>query len=291
MWAKVGLVEDLTPGGYQRIDGDQVAASSPRPRRRLPAAFRSAGAILSSISLATPPLPTFLDYTRLPFVRRRQSPSCHPTKTYVPFSVGTIVLGLLIPLLVISTLLPESQLRANPNRFGFLALASIPPLFVLSSKNGPISLLLGKGWTAVNFLHRWLGRGVVLLVLLHMYFWTIQWVASSRVNEFLRGNKEVRGLTAMAFLILIAVSSAGPLRRISYPAFFVLHYVGIIGFLVFVNRHTIYAKGWATYSVVGIYGFDILGRLLSMRVRYVEVEALDSGMVRIGLRGVHGGWR
>lgn len=107
----------------------------------------------------------------------------------------------------------------------------------------------------------------------------------------MRGDKEVRGLTALAFLLLIAFSSAGPVRKYSYPVFFVLHYVGIVGFLVFVNRHTIYARGWATWSVVAIYGLDIVGRLASMRIRYVEVEAMEGGMVRVGMTGVRGGWR
>ncbi|KAK4705430.1 hypothetical protein P7C70_g764, partial [Phenoliferia sp. Uapishka_3] len=293
LWSHLGLIEDLTPGGYLKLSSD-FSSSVPapkRPRHILPRSLRALSAAFTSLSLATLPLPSFLDYTRIPFIQRRRAPSCHPTKTYAPFSLGTLLLALLVPLLVLSTLLPESQLRANPNRFGFLALASIPPLFVLSSKNGAISILLGKGWTGANFLHRWLGRIVVLLVLLHFYFWTIQWVASNRVEEFLSQSKERRGIGALVFLLVIAVSSAGPLRRVSYPIFFVLHYVGIIGFLVFVNRHTVYAKGWATWSVVGIYAFDIVGRLLSMRVRYVEVEALDSGMVRIGLTGVHSGWR
>ncbi|KAL8283647.1 hypothetical protein RQP46_005442 [Phenoliferia psychrophenolica] len=288
--SKFGLIEDLTPGGYQRLSISHSSPPQPRPRLRLPSPLRPILAILSSISLSTPPLPSFLNYTRIPFLSPRQTPSCHPTKTFLPFSTGTLLTLLLIPLLLLPTLLPESQLVANPNRFGFLALASIPPLFILSSKNGPISLLLGKGWTVHNFLHRWLGRTVVLLVLLHMYFWAWN-AAPSQKAEFFATEKERRGLGALAFLLVIAVSSAGPLRRFSYPAFFTLHYVGVIGFLVLVNRHTVYAKGWATWSVVGIYGFDVVGRLLSFRVRYVEVEALDSGMVRVGLPGVHGGWR
>ena len=235
----------------------------------------------------------------------------------MPFSLGNLVLVLLIPAFFLATLLPESQLRANPNRFGFLALAAIPPMFVLSSKNGAVQWLLGKGWTSVNFLHRWLGRAMVLMVLLHFYFWTVQvsassngggsrsltslgglshsppsqWADTHQVMEFLSGTKEQRGIGALVFLLIIAVSSAGPLRRFSYPLFFTLHYIWIISFLVFINKHTIYAQGWATYSVLAIYGLDIVGRLAGMRVRYVEVEPMEGGMVRVGMRGLHGGWR
>lgn len=95
----------------------------------------------------------------------------------------------------------------------------------------------------------------------------------------------------MGFLLLIAVSSSRPLRRYSYPIFFTLHYVGIIGFLVYVNSHTIYAQGWATWGIAAIYIVDIAGRLAGMRLRYVEVEALEGGMVRVGMKGLSGGWR
>lgn len=81
------------------------------------------------------------------------------------------------------------------------------------------------------------------------------------------------------------------MRRFSYPIFFLLHYVGLIGFLVSINRHTVYAGPWATYIVMAIYASDILGRIASMRIRWVEAEALEGGMVKISMPGVAAGWR
>ena len=130
---------------------------------------------------------------------------------------------------------------------------------------------------------------VVLLVFLHAYFWAVPWTGD--FTAFFSQTKQVQGTTAFAFLLLIAVSSAKSIRRWSYSIFFVLHYVGIIGFLVFVNTHTIYARGWATYAILAIYGADIVGRLSGLRIRYVEVEALEGGMTRIGMSGLTKGWR
>lgn len=217
--------------------------------------------------------------------------SCHSTRPLLPFSLGTLAITLLIPLFILATLFPQSDLVANPNRFGFLALASLPPLFLLSSKVGPVIWLTNQGWAAVNFLHRWLGRGIVLLVFLHAYFWTVQWVPSRQVGVFLSGDKEVRGLIAFAFLLLIGASSIGPMRRFSYPLFFTLHYTGIIGFLVYVNSHTVYAQGWVTWSVVIIYGVDLAGRVGGMRFKYVRVEALEGGMTRVQVPSVVEGWK
>lgn len=129
-------------------------------------------ALVRSVSRRTPPIPSIC--SRVLPSRARAAPSCHPARSYLPGSVGHFAWALLIPAFILAALLPQSELRANPNRFGFLALACLPPIFVLSVKNGPIAWVVGRGWTAVNFLHRWLGRMMVLLVLLHFYFWTIQ---------------------------------------------------------------------------------------------------------------------
>ncbi|KAM0754611.1 hypothetical protein T439DRAFT_309389 [Meredithblackwellia eburnea MCA 4105] len=294
-----GIYEDLSPKkGYSKLINNseqEQSSTTSRTTHLTPKPVRALAALLTSISLFTLPLPTILDpshhLSRLSIFKQRRQPSCHPTRSFLPFSLGTLLQVLLIPLFLLLTLLPESQLRTNPNRLGFLALACVPPTFLLSSKTGAASLLLGKGWTVVNLLHRWLGRAIVLLVLLHFYFWTIQYQQSHQVVSFLSGDKEQRGITALAFLLLIALSSAKPFRSFSYPLFFVLHYTGVIGFLVFVNRHTIYARGWATWSVVAIYAVDVVGRLASLRVKYVELEPMQGGMVRVGITGVHGGWR
>ncbi|TKA53737.1 hypothetical protein B0A53_03779 [Rhodotorula sp. CCFEE 5036] len=288
----LGVHEDQS-GGYRRVvDADMQPTRKPRRRRRTLSTIRkpflAATSVIHSVSRISIPIPSVA--TRILPSRWRLPPSCHPSRTYLPFSLGHLAWALLIPAFLLATLLPESELRANPNRFGFLALACLPPIFVLSVKNGPVAWIVGRGWTAVNFLHRWLGRMMVLLVLLHFYFWTIQYSGSAQ-TAFLAGEKERRGITALAFLLLITLSSLPPMRRFSYPIFFLLHYVGLIGFLVSINRHTVYAGPWATYIVMAIYASDILGRIASMRVRWVEAEALEGGMVKISMPGVAAGWR
>lgn len=165
--------------GYTPVRSNNDKTHSATALRRPPGVVRrpflAVAALVQSASLLNLPLPASLSrLPRIPFLHTRRAASCHPTKTYLPFSLGRLAVALLIPAFLLATLLPESQLRANPNRFGFLAITCLPPLCVLAAKNGPTSWLLGRGWTAVNFLHRWLGRAIVLLVLLHFYFWTIQ---------------------------------------------------------------------------------------------------------------------
>lgn len=155
-----GVYDDSSIKGYEQLNENAAALKGPKTslkQRRISnfrKPFLAISALFHSVSRST---------FRIPFSRY-----------YSSFSIGHLFWLLLIPVFLLSTLFPESQLAENPNRFGFLALACIPPLFVLSSKNGAISLLLGRSWVAVNFLHRWLGRAVLLLVVCHFGLWTVQ---------------------------------------------------------------------------------------------------------------------
>ncbi|SCV71526.1 BQ2448_3114 [Microbotryum intermedium] len=280
-WAGLllGISERPSSAAYERVDDGAAEKISTQP-------------IYSNPSRPFVPVPVSVISSLYRTVSRSSLGA--PLSKFSPrlaFPFGKLVLVLLIPLFYLVTLFPESQLRENPNRFGFLALAGLPPLFLLSSKNGAASWLLGKSWTTVNFLHRWLARMIVLMVLLHFYFWTIQYAPTGTVTDFLSGSKERRGIGALSFLILIAISSAGPLRRYSYPLFFCLHYLGVIGFLTFVNMHTIYARTWATWSIGLIYAVDVFARICTMRVKYVTVEPLGEGMTKVHIPFAHDGWR
>ncbi|GAA5897312.1 ferric reductase family protein [Sporobolomyces salmoneus] len=269
-----GVYDDSMTKGYNSLHDDDVPPSSRPSVKPKHSTFRKPFLAILALSRSLT-----RSAFKLPFSSHHSS-----------LSTGHFLFLLLIPLFIFVTLFPESQLAENPNRFGFLALACIPPLFVLSSKNGAISLLLGRSWIAVNFLHRWIGRAILLLVVCHFGLWSAQWARAGRLNEFLSSSKERRGIGAFAFLLLITISSLPRFRRFSYPLFFTLHYVSILGFLVFLNQHTIYARGWATWSVVGIYAVDIVGRIASMRIRWVEVEPLEGGMTKVMMKGVKGGW-
>lgn len=151
-----GVYDDSVTAGYTKID-ESTKALEQQPVRRVSALRRGLLAVSALVRSVT------RSNFKAPFSRR-----------YLSLSTGQILLVLLVPIFLLATLFPESQLAENPNRFGFLALACIPPLFVLSSKNGAVSLLLGQSWVAVNFLHRWLGRAVLVLVVCHFGLWTVQ---------------------------------------------------------------------------------------------------------------------
>jgi len=199
-----GVYDDaFTKKGYEQVTDDVP----PRPQRpyRHTSSFRKPFIAISAF---------FHSFTRftphLPFTS---------SKRYSSLSSGHILFLLLIPLFIFATLFPESQLAENPNRFGFLALACIPPLFVLSSKNGAINLLLGKSWIAVNFLHRWLGRSVLLLVVCHFGLWTVQVSLCIQSSLVIAANSVVLsvGTSGRTFRIPLEFERTSRYRRLLLP--------------------------------------------------------------------------
>jgi hypothetical protein len=69
-------------------------------------------------------------------------------------------------------------LRELRNRSGILAVVNMVPLFVLAARNSPLIKTLGISFDTFNLLHRWLGRIIVLEVLLH----TGCWIASQVIQ-------------------------------------------------------------------------------------------------------------
>jgi ferric-chelate reductase len=105
---------------------------------------------------------------------------------------------------------------------GFMAVAQLPVVFLFSTKNSILSLLLGPGhgYEKLNFIHRWAGRGLFLAVVVHGSLW---------INQDLKYNlpiigqeKETSGISAFGVLCAIVLTSVLPVRRWFYQGFFVV---------------------------------------------------------------------
>lgn len=105
---------------------------------------------------------------------------------------------------------------------GFLSVAQLPVVFLFSSKNSVMSLLLGPGhgYEKLNFIHRWAGRGLFLSVVTHGSLWIHQHL---KYNVPIIGEqKETSGIAAFGVLCIIVLTSILPVRRWFYQGFFVV---------------------------------------------------------------------
>ncbi|KAH9816783.1 ferric reductase like transmembrane component-domain-containing protein [Melampsora americana] len=210
-------------------------------------------------------------------------------------NLSNLFLILLIPALVFGTLFPKSDLSDNPNRAGFLALATLPWIFFLGGKSTGLSSWIGLSYDHLNYLHRWIGRVTLSLVLIHFGLWTTQFskYGSKYLSERLSGTKESRGIMSLCFLFLLSLPSLSFFRHLpifGWKIFKSLHVIGFIGFIIGINMHTTYAWRW-TVGVIVIYAVDVTSRTIRYRFKTVQIEALEGGVTRLRIQGVTDGWR
>jgi hypothetical protein len=99
-------------------------------------------------------------------------------------------------------------------------LAQLPPLFLLSTKNSLLSLVLPPffSYTRLNYLHRWAGRGVFLAAVVHGALWIqnhLQWNI-----PILGPQKETSGVAALGVLCVLVLGSLRWVRTWSWGLFY-----------------------------------------------------------------------
>ncbi|KAH9944651.1 hypothetical protein B0H21DRAFT_823282 [Amylocystis lapponica] len=113
--------------------------------------------------------------------------------------------------------LHDSDPFSEPVHAGFGAASQVPSLIILATKNNVISWLVGCGYEQLNFLHRFVGRVIILAVNVHSIgykgsFWTHLAVLSIAWGFI--------GLIVAHILFLLSTSIA---RQLCYPVFYVSH--------------------------------------------------------------------
>ncbi|KAL1883389.1 hypothetical protein VTK73DRAFT_8956 [Phialemonium thermophilum] len=120
-------------------------------------------------------------------------------------------------------------------RSGTLALANMVPLIILATRNSPLIPLLKISFDTYNLLHRWMGRIVVVEVVIHTIAWMIVQVADGgwrSVNSKVIHDRFISsGTIGVLALILIFVLSVSPLRHAFYETFLNTHI--LLAFITF----------------------------------------------------------
>ncbi|KAF8527870.1 iron reductase [Hysterangium stoloniferum] len=206
---------------------------------------------------------------------------------YVNLDLGQLAIlsGYIATILICITL--KSPLMESPNRAGFLAIAQLPAIFLFATKNGILSVLLGRGYEKLNFLHRWAGRFLFLSVTIHGSLW----IHNDRTagTPIIGSEKETLGVAAYGILGIIVLSSLPFVRKFAYQAFFIIHVLGYVSFFVVISYHTLYAVPWI-FAPLAFYGLDLFVRMIRLRIKDAVLVAVDNEMTLIHVHNCDGGW-
>ncbi|KAF7504921.1 hypothetical protein GJ744_001568 [Endocarpon pusillum] len=154
-------------------------------------------------------------------------------------------------------------------RTGFVSIAQIPLIILLSAKQNIIGMLTGSGYERLNWLHRWTARTLWLSATLHLGFWFRNWARYDYVKVKLTTDPITqRGFAAWCILTFIVVTSASPMRKLSYEIFVISHLLTFAGFTAAIWLHVPdEVKVWVWLPIA----FFALDRLLRMgRMLYLN---------------------
>lgn len=146
-------------------------------------------------------------------------------------------------------------------RTGFVAIAQLPLIFLLAGRQNIIGFLVGMSYERLNWFHRWVSRTLWLTTTIHMGFWFRNWGRYDYITYQLKNDPlSQRGFAAWIILTFIVLSSAAPVRRLSYEFFVLQHLVTFVGFIAAVWLHAPEeVKVWV-WIPIGLLVFDRVAR-------------------------------
>jgi ferric-chelate reductase len=231
--------------------------------------------------------------------REATYPQFSPSSTYLwlkvpPFGIILLLLTYLAFLMVLefrdNNIAGAQHYTSLGVRASWLTVSQIPLLLLLSGKANLIGALVGVSYERLNVLHRWVARGMLLLITLHFGYQSYGWNEYGLMQlEWETDTCPPTGIAAYALLLWLNITSLAPIRNRFYEVFVVQHILSFIAFIYLVMRHipstALYARVWV-YSGVGIYFLDRLIRTIrytyhNIRPATASLTALDGGVTKI----------
>ncbi|KAF2710336.1 hypothetical protein K504DRAFT_377032 [Pleomassaria siparia CBS 279.74] len=144
-------------------------------------------------------------------------------------------------------------------RAAWITIAQVPLVYLLATKRGPLNIIAALSYERVNWIHRWSGRMLFLSATTHMGIM----MRSIDVSDIIRSPDKVMivvryGVASYGTLAWIALTSALPVRRWSYRAFYLNHWASTSVLLWVLFNHVPRSARAPIYASTAIVAFDRL---------------------------------
>ncbi|KAF9239998.1 hypothetical protein BU15DRAFT_74226 [Melanogaster broomeanus] len=207
------------------------------------------------------------------------------------FSVGqAIVLGIYGVVMIYASFWSSDPFR-DPLRTGYVAMAQIPVVYVLGTKNNVLGMCVAMGYERLNYIHRFAGMLLVLLSNVHAVGYIYVWTFDGTLSAYLHTSHVIWALVALVALDVLYFFSTSFWRRKAYNIFIGTH---IICFIVFLPAAYFHQAGMLPYIIAAgaAYGLDHILRLLKTRLSDARIRPIpDLCLTRIEIPEVNAGWR
>ena len=160
-------------------------------------------------------------------------------------------------------------------RVGTVAVSQFPAHYALSMKSvlSPFSILFSASHEELNPYHRFLGRIIHTLLVLHGVLYFNFFYQSGIVWNKLGQSVVIIGIVALGMLTVLATTSFASIRRWSYRVFFVLHLVIGITLPPLLFFHASHLRIYVVEALV-LFLLDIVGRKLDTVTGYSKISTV-----------------
>ncbi|KDR70244.1 hypothetical protein GALMADRAFT_214680 [Galerina marginata CBS 339.88] len=185
----------------------------------------------------------------------------------------------------------RSNLFTDLTRTGWIALAQLPFAFAFAQKNNVLGSFLGYGYEKLNFLHRFIGRIIVLASNIHSLHFFYKWTLEGSFQQNIKTNSAIMGMIALVCIDMIFLFSVQYVRNKAYNLFLTTHIIGFIAVLPAVYQHK---PNLLPYPLACLcfYLFDHVARLIKSRFTKAYIRPLpELDLTRVEIPSLNAGWR
>ncbi|KAL2020031.1 hypothetical protein VTK56DRAFT_8934 [Thermocarpiscus australiensis] len=196
-------------------------------------------------------------------------------------------------------------------RNAWVTVTQLPLLYLLASKCSIIGFLVGTSHERLNWLHRWVGRTMLVTASVHGWHFYTDWARTDFVEYEIRMMPMIKyGFGAWAVLLWSLVSGLAPFRRMAYEVFVLQHLASAAILLWLVYVHVpIYARYNVWFALAALC-FDRGCRtvlLVWQNVKFfpdrsrckggqrighgAQVRAIGDSITVVTIKDVHFSWR
>ncbi|EPS38646.1 hypothetical protein H072_7598 [Dactylellina haptotyla CBS 200.50] len=148
-------------------------------------------------------------------------------------------------------------------RAAWVSVTQIPFVLLISGRISVFTLLTSIASERINWLHRWVGRVILVSVLVHMSLFWREW----DLTDFLQTELEIMpmvryGFGAFGVLAWIIISSIAPIRWFAYEIFYFNHLASVGALLWCLYMHVPESAIYNVYLGIAFIAFDRLLRTL-----------------------------
>lgn len=181
------------------------------------------------------------------------------------------------------------KLRAKEtaNRTGITALWLIPQLVLFAGRNNFMQWVTGWLYSRFVYIHKWIARCAVVLVLVHGVAYTISagGVSSDKYQSWMAEPYVRWGIVSLVCGGLLVFHSLFFFRYLNYEIFLGSHILFAVFFIIGGWRHADNrGYGQYMYAAVAVWGFDRavrLGRLCAFGIHRAQVQLVGGDTLRV----------